>query len=851
MPFTRPVDRVVEEFEMPTSSAPSPRRLAVLILSLGLGLLATSRPASPQSAPPAAPSGSPAAAPPAAAGGFDFAGQREEVFKAFYSTGLDTATAYAVANLALKKDNTTILLKQGTLFLMKPIGGEVTGAAFIGDGEASMTPPNRTQRFMLNKYSGSETLKEPFTEAVLRFTDGTERTLRALGKAGAGDATAAPKATQILSDRNGWLNVRQNHFEMQFLENRISGLKGQDYFIADFHTVKHDWLTYIYNPQEFHENLLTASETMGAKSRRYLIPWAQWHESSELDPAGHYVALPDRDGPHVIRVKHDDMILNMVNTDDVEWELTMQVEPLMNNLRALRFDLDNNADPERHWYEDFRPIKLLTVTDAAGQALPFLHAHDQLIVVLPQPASTGSVLSLTFKGKASKITEQLTAESFGLIQVSWYPTYGYQGGRHPFHWTARVPKSFLVTGSGKILREFEDKEKGQNVIESACDLPVEFPWIVFGRFQKSASTYNGEGSTKPIPMTIHSFPSMSVTITDSDVLDALGATKPIHVQLTAPQKKIDGFFEEWKQVLKLYEKIYGAYPYDELHIAQVAPQVNFLGQSPQGFVQLTGLAFMSQGALAAEEVSSGPTDFVHGLVAHEFAHQWWGHQIGWASDDNEWLSESFAEYASGIFVKEYQGPKRFQNTLLDWKKNAKVGDPEGPIAAANMLNGPNAYDYRIYLLYNKGPYVLHMLRVQLDDQTYSKVMQDVQQTYKNQNITTEMLLREVNRVTGQDYTYFFDQWFWDVGIPRFQYSWRSEKQPDGKFLITVHVAQTDRNHLKRVLMPIHLHFKDKTIPQYKGIVQAEQDIKLMSPVEPKDVTLDDEHTLLADIVKAG
>jgi len=52
-------------------------------------------------------------------------------------------------------------------------------------------------------------------------------------------------------------------------------------------------------------------------------------------------------------------------------------------------------------------------------------------------------------------------------------------------------------------------------------------------------------------------------------------------------------------------------------------------------------------------------------------------------------------------------------------------------------------------------------------------------------------------------------------------------------------------------MPIYIHFKDKTIPQYKPVVQMEQDVKIVSPAEPKDVTLDDEHTLLADITKAG
>src|SRR5438093_1154543 len=154
----------------------------------------------------------------AAPGGFDFAGQREEVFKAFYSTGLDTSTAYTVSNLVIKKDTMTLLLKQGTVLLMKPIGGEVTGGAFIGDGEASMTPPNKTQRFMLNKYYGAEALKEPFTESVFRFSDGSDRLIRAVGKNGPADPTVLARATQVFGERNGWLDgTRSLQLEMQFL----------------------------------------------------------------------------------------------------------------------------------------------------------------------------------------------------------------------------------------------------------------------------------------------------------------------------------------------------------------------------------------------------------------------------------------------------------------------------------------------------------------------------------------------------------------------------------------------------------------------------------------------------------
>jgi len=88
-------------------------------------------------------------------------------------------------------------------------------------------------------------------------------------------------------------------------------------------------------------------------------------------------------------------------------------------------------------------------------------------------------------------------------------------------------------------------------------------------------------------------------------------------------------------------------------------------------------------------------------------------------------------------------------------------------------------------------------------------------------------------------------------VPLFRHTWRSERQPDGKLLAMVHVSQDDRKSIKKALMPIHLHFEGNTIPQYRGVTEAEVDIKFVTPEAPKDVTLDDDHVLPADIVRAG
>jgi hypothetical protein len=781
------------------------------------------------------------AAPTPAPAGADFARDREKIFDAFYRTGLDVARPYAVTNLSIKKDNVTLLLKQGVVFLSQPIAGEITGAAFLGEGLISMTPPNRTERYMLKKHYGAEVLNEPFAEAVFRFTDGTHRTIIGSGKPDPAAAGQAARAAEIYGERNGYLNGNRDlALDMQWLENRISKLNGADSFTGQFRFAKHGWVSFVHNPVETLENEIFTDETMGGGGRWYKVTWTEWHEAGDYDPTGHYVKHPGRDGPSVLRVRHEEMTLDMPTTKSVEWDARLRIEPMVEGIRAVRLDLVNNSDFNTRWFEDqFYPNRLLEVNDEAGRPLEHLHRRDCVLVLLPAPAGTGTPLVLRFRGKADVIY-QLTAESFGLLESAWYPQYGYVGGRRTFDWTVRVPRPFLISGSGTVVRELEDKEKGQNIMQARSEAPVTIPFLIFGRFQKAESVYTNEESKRTVKLTIHSFPNMTIPVTDPELIEELELEPGEPLQLSAPLKKINGFFTEGKEILKLYEKIYGPYPYDELHIGQMAPQLGF-GQGPPGFVRLTGAAFMSQ----AETES----DFIHGFLSHEFAHQWWGNQVGWASDDDEWLSEAFAEYASGIFVKEYQGAKRFQRTLEEWKRFSKNSDKEAPIAAANTLSGPTSSGYRGGLLYQKGAYVLHMLRTQLNDDKYVEVMRSIQENYRHQNISTEMLLREVNRVTKADYTSFFDQWVWDVGIPTFEYRWRSEKQPDGKFLITVHVGQRDKTNVKKVLMPVHIHFKDKSIPQYKPVVQADQELKILSPMEPKNVTLDDDHTLLADFVK--
>jgi aminopeptidase N len=209
------------------------------------------------------------------------------------------------------------------------------------------------------------------------------------------------------------------------------------------------------------------------------------------------------------------------------------------------------------------------------------------------------------------------------------------------------------------------------------------------------------------------------------------------------------------------------------------------GQAPPGFIQLTGEAFMNPAAEVKFgeyflDFSAYKMDFFHEFFGHELSHQWWGHALRWVSDEDQWLSESFAEYNAGLYVMALLGQERFQGKLKEWRDAARIGDPHSPIAWANNLSGENAGAWRFYLLYNKGPYILHMLRSQVGHEKFMAGLRGAIEKYRHKQVSTDELRREMETAVGYKLDYFFDQWFRGTGIPTFDYSTSTHQAQVGR-----------------------------------------------------------------------
>jgi Peptidase family M1 domain len=805
------------------------RRPGATLTCLCLALAISAGSAAGQNSPPAAGAQGPSFTPPP----ITTQAQMEAIFDEFFTVGLDLERPLAVRGVRIKRDTFELNLEEGTIYLARPVAGQVTGAYFTGSGSIKLTIPNAYDRKFLQASYGKPGVDATLKEAVLRFDDGADKEILAAAKPG----SPAGDAASTWSDR---LKVDFNSVDLQmdFLHNRINGLKHASFFLAALRLGdSKSWYAFVHRGGERIEDGFYREELMGASGKRWYRVVSEFHRPEDYDAKGNYDLIPESDAKEVAAVRHVEMTIEIPNTKSVMIDARLTVEALRDGISAVRFDFVNNLDAAT-WNEKGRPVTPTLVADAQGRPLPYLHRWHQLMVLLPRPLTKGEKAVVNVKATEDTII-QLTDRSYWIYTTyPWFPQIGYLGGRYTMDWTVKIAKPLRAAGTGDLVKEWV--EGNLNCGRWKSDLPVQFASFIFGDFKATDGSYKRESpGAGEVPLRVF-------TIQGGDS----------HFKGN-PQNVLYNIAEG----IKTYETIYGPFPHAQLDIAEMARAMGF-AQAPAGILLVSTVVvggtrmidergervFLDeQGGLG--KLGGGGTG--DQFVFHELAHQWWGHQIGWVSDEDIWVSESWAEYSAGLLIDAID-PKRFRDMRTKWKQYAMEGDPYGTISTAYRSETPEHPGTYWRMVYNKGPYVLHMLRTWMGWEKFSKYALAVQTKYRGTNINTDTLAREAGKALGYDMFPFFDQWVRDKGIPRVRYSWSAAPDADGKQLLTIKVRQEDEANFKILMLPIALSFGkgEPTIVQ-KPMLKAQAEIQLKVPSVPKSVSLDPDETQLAVFVLEG
>jgi hypothetical protein len=193
-------------------------------------------------------------------------------------------------------------------------------------------------------------------------------------------------------------------------------------------------------------------------------------------------------------------------------------------------------------------------------------------------------------------------------------------------------------------------------------------------------------------------------------------------------------------------------------------------------------------------------------VVHEAAHQWFGNKITCGSWKDIWLNEGFAVFMTNYSIEKYYPENRLL-AFLRAQLNSVVSAPGGSVYVDDTTNVGRIFSGR--LTYNKGGWVLRMLRWKLGDEAFFNGLREYQKdpALVYGYATSNDLKRNLEKVSGTDLTEFFADWLYGEGYPSYQLNW----SVIGNGWIQTKLSQTTSHPSVNFFeMPVPVRFKNAT-----------------------------------------
>jgi len=251
-------------------------------------------------------------------------------------------------------------------------------------------------------------------------------------------------------------------------------------------------------------------------------------------------------------------------------------------------------------------------------------------------------------------------------------------------------------------------------------------------------------------------------------------------------------FRNTPQMMKVFNESFGYYPWNKY--AQVVVE-DFI----YGGMENTTATVLNRRSIYNPEIEKDYTS--DPLISHELGHQWWGDLTTCSNWNEMWLNESFATYSTAIWKEKYFGNDEYDYDIyLNGENTFNTDSVTGryPVWAGYGSVTVNIYD--------KGAVVLHSFRHILGDKFFPSLKSFLtNNAYKN--VVSNDLIAAIDKTTGGDNKWMFDQWIWKAGFPEFKVSYEFDEKTKEVVLNVKQIQKTDTlTPLFRI--PMEIRFKN-------------------------------------------
>ena len=291
-----------------------------------------------------------------------------------------------------------------------------------------------------------------------------------------------------------------------------------------------------------------------------------------------------------------------------------------------------------------------------------------------------------------------------------------------------------------------------------------------------------------------------------------------------PEDSIAGFrsYANALRILPFYIQHIGPYPFEKC--GNVQSKTRF------GGLENASAIFYYENSVTSPGVES--------LMAHEIAHQWFGDAVTETAWRHLWLSEGFATYMTHCYLDSRygadtlkRGMEKDRATVIAFEKKRLTPVVDSTVKDDYMtLLNPNSYQ--------KGGWVLHMLRRKIGDSLFWKAISTYYKTYRNGNASTEDFEKIAGTASGQDLHSFFQQWLYTPGHPKVRLEWHYDDANNALFITTTQLQPISFE------FPLELSIDGK--PYTIQLTAKTNQVRIPLIAEPTTIVPDPNVNLLAE-----
>lgn len=697
-----------------------------------------------------------------------------------------SSSAYPVRNLDFKNHDAIVHMESGQLFTITA-GGALAGVLFMGRGSFVFSPPDPTEQQQLELFCKKQQLETSIQSFYVRAS--AEMLRRYFGgplsQQPAPSPDLYPEAAAITreSDRSAFGVRLPFSDEVWFPRIQTSDVYSE--VQSDVGT-----LVYQFAPTEL-EDIMLANKDRDRIISLYSSQGrdARVMESEDFRVLSYKMNLAFNPGNMYLSGTSEVLLSALFPSTSIVFKLnpSLHVTSITSNQGELLFYQEKTTN-NLH-------VVLNQMVDEGVETLLRLRYEGKI-----SPDRGRSETQISGGGGASQTDFFLPPSFLYSNQALWYP----QLISKPYsrvETTVQVPSGYAAIANGQLISQ--EQRGGDSVYSYASDLPVKYFSLLVGRLRGTL--------TKESVVPIRAF------FYDIDKSNA-----------SVQAEKAD-------RILRFYSNYFGRYPYRSLSLA-LRPATEPGGHAPAGIVIANRV--YSYMKLRFERDPLWIPEYPDFLLAHEIAHQWWGQAVGWRNYRDQWLSEGFAQFAAAEYIRSMYGDKawlKISDEFMEWI-NEKTS--AGPVILGTRLghlsNDPRAFSA---LLYNKGAYILVMLKNWMGPENFTKCLAEFYSLYEFKRASIQDFEEVAQRYSTDDLSVFFDQWLYGWTVPEVTWAWTPSGTPDSP-AVKLHFRQPpDRfYHLK---IAVEVQDSGGEVFRIQALVnQPNTDVEFQLPFAPTRVIVD-------------